>query len=209
MKLFKDYLVVNVWAIIGLVCLTGYNVQAQKKIDYGLKFGLNLADLATSESKLSPRSTFHFGVEAEYRFKEDWSLTTELTYSRLGDVRRGFTEEDVKFDNVLALDYIVLPLMLNYYISNGFYVNAGPQLGFLINAAQSETIGFDSSRENVNDRYKTLDFSGVFSLGYLTDWGFNVGLRYQLGFINVLEQDLEYTSFQRHSAFQLYMSVRF
>lgn len=185
------------------------HIEAQEKIDYGVKFGLNLADLITDESRISPRPTFQFGAEAEYRLNESWGFQTEILYNRLGNVRRGTNENGVKFDNTLALDYINIPLLANFYISEGFYVGAGPQIGFLVKADQEETVGFDSTRQSVASRYNNIDFSGVLSIGYLTEWGFNVGLRYQLGLIDVLEQDLEYTNSQRHSALQLYMSVRF
>lgn len=184
-------------------------VYAQDKLDYGVKFGLNLSDMITDESKISPRSTFHFGIEGEYEINDSWKIQTEILYSRLGYVRRGRTEDGVKFDNTLALDYINIPLLVNYYITEGFYVNAGPQVGFLVRANQENTTGFDSNRQSVQSRYNTLDFSSVFSVGYLTDWGFNVGLRYQLGLINVLEEDLGYTNSQKHSTLQLYMGVRF
>lgn len=199
--------------IKGLVFLTllfnSTSLKAQEGFEYGVKFGLNLADLITDESKISPRPTFHLGAELEYRLDNQWGLQTELVYNRLGNVRRGTNEAGVKFDNTLALDYINIPVLVNYYISEGLYINAGPQVGFLVRADQEETLGFDSTRQSVASKYNSIDFSGVFSVGYLTEWGFNVGLRYQLGFIDVLEEDLEYTSQQRHSVLQLYMSLRF
>lgn len=182
---------------------------AQKKMNYSVKFGLNLADMITDESKLSPRSTFQLGVESVYMLNEKWGFQTEVLYSRQGNVRRGRTDDGVKFDNSLLLDYINIPLLVNYYIKDGFYVNVGPQIGFLVRAEQEDTILFDSSRESVKRKYNNLDFSGVFSLGYHTDWGFNVGLRYQRGLINVLEEDLGYTNSQKHSVYQMYLGVRF
>lgn len=183
--------------------------NAQNKFSFGTKFGLNLSDLITDESMISPRPTFHFGTEIEYRLNDVWGFQSELVYNRLGNVRRGVNDLGIKFDNTLVLDYINIPVLVNYYVSKGLYVNTGPQIGFLIRAEQEDTIGFDSTRQSVMGRYNFIDLSGVFSIGYLTDWGFNIGIRYQLGFIDVLKENLEYTSQQRHSVLQLYMSLRF
>jgi hypothetical protein len=184
-------------------------IIAQNSLEYGVKFGLNLSDLITDESRISPRPTFSFGVESAFRLTESWQLQTELLYSRQGNVRRGRTSEGVRFDNTLILDYINIPLMANYFVAEGFYVGAGPQVGILVRALQDDTTGFMSSQQSVNSRYKALDFSGVFNVGYLTEWGFSVGLRYQLGLIDILQENLEYTASQRHSVLQMYMGVRF
>lgn len=205
----RQFFILTKGVILFLLLINSISLKAQEGFKYGVKFGLNAADLITDESKVSPRATFHFGAEIEYRLENQWGFQSELIYNRLGNVRRGTNEAGVKFDNTLALDYINIPVLVNYYISEGLYINAGPQVGFLVRADQEETLGFDSTRQSVASKYNSIDFSGVFSVGYLTEWGFNVGLRYQHGFIDVLEEDLEYTSQQKHSVLQLYMSLRF
>lgn len=189
-----------------LTCFESLN--AQIKPEFGLKFGVNLADMRTDENTLSPRSTFHFGFEAEQQLSSKWSLQTELLYSRQGNVRRGRTEEGVKFDNILALDYLNIPIFANYYLKDGLYISSGMQLGFLLRAQLQETVGTDSNQQNVNDNYKNTDVGMIFGAGYKTDWGFNVGLRYNWGFTNVLKEPLAYTLVERNSVLQLYMSYR-
>lgn len=196
--------------LIFLVFLTGHVlIFAQLKPEYGIKFGVNLADLRTDENAVSPRSTFHFGFEAEHIFNSQLGLQAELMYSRQGNVRRGRTDQGVKFDNTLALDYLNFPVLMNYYVKDGWYFSSGVQLGFLLRAQLEETVGVNSNQQNASDIYKNADFAMILGTGYKTEWGFNVGLRYNWGFTNVLKESLAYTSFERNSVLQLYMSYRF
>lgn len=186
-----------------------YQAFTQVNLEYGLKFGINLADLRTDENTLSPRSTFHFGIEVEHAFHDKFSIQSELVYSRQGNVRRGETVQGLMFDNTLSLDYINLPVIINYYVVDGFYVTMGPQIGFLVHAQLQQNVGFDSSEKDARDNYKNTDFSAVFGAGYKTDWGFSVGLRYNLGFTNVLKTPYPYTNTEKNSVLQLSMSYRF
>lgn len=196
-----------------LICIVviSFHFQGftQINLEYGVKFGVNLADLRTDENSLSPRATFHFGFEAEHAFDEKFSLQTELLYSRQGEVRRGRTLQNTKFNNILALDYINIPVMVNYYVVDGFYVTMGPQIGFLVRAQLEETIGVNSDQKDVQENYRNADFSAVFGAGYKTDWGFSVGFRYNLGFTNVLKNPYVYTGTEKNSVLQLSMSYRF
>lgn len=184
-------------------------ITAQIKPDYGIKFGINLADLRTDENSLSPRSSFHFGLEAEHTFNSQLGLQAELIYSRQGNVRRGRNEQGVKFDNVLALDYLNFPILMNYYVKDGWYFSSGIQIGFLLRAQLEETVGVDFNQDSVGERYKNADFGMIFGTGYKTEWGFIVELRYNWGFTNVLNESLPYTAVERNSVLQLQMSYRF
>lgn len=200
----------KIYYLIFLALLSCHiSTYAQLKPEYGIKFGINLADLRTDENTLSPRSTFHVGFEAEHVFNSQLGLQVELVYSRQGNVRRGRTEQGVKFDNTLALDYLNFPVLMNYYIKEGWYFSSGMQLGFLLRAQLDETVGVDSNQDNVGDSYKNADFGMIIGTGYKTEWGFNVGLRYNWGFTNVLKETLLYTSVERNSVLQLHMSYRF
>jgi hypothetical protein len=190
-----------------LICSDFLNAQIRP--EFGLKFGVNLADMRTDESTLSPRSTFHFGFEAEQQLSSKWGLQTELLYSRQGNVRRGRTEAGVKFNHILALDYLNIPIFTNYYLKDGLYISSGMQLGFLLRAQLQETVGTDSNQQNVTNNYKNADVGMILGAGYKTDWGFNVGLRYNWGFTNVLKEPQLYTVVERNSVLQLYLSYRF
>lgn len=87
---------------------------------------------------------------------------------------QGFSFKNGDF---VALSYINLPLMGKYYVTKGFSVEAGPQIGYLI--------GADFEGTNVKDNYKKLDFGANIGVGYKLENGLNFGARYNLGLTNI------------------------
>ncbi len=84
-------------------------------------------------------------------------------------------------ETTFKLDYINIPLMLQYMFSNGFRLEAGPQLGFLINAQVGNL-------ENKED-YKSTDVALGVGLGYLSTSGLGINGRYNFGLTNINEFD--------------------
>jgi hypothetical protein len=68
--------------------------------------------------------------------------------------------------------------MLQYMFNNGFRIEAGPQLGLLLDA-KSTAEGFPD--DNTEDVFKSTNVGLGFGLNYLSYSGFGVGGRYVLG----------------------------
>ncbi|MCH8533590.1 MAG: PorT family protein [Flavobacteriaceae bacterium] len=179
-----------------------------QEFSYGAKFGAVVSDLITDRSGMNVRTTVQVGGEAEWRWN-NLSFQPELMYSRQGEVERGVTQDGARIDNTLKLDYMIMPLMGKYYFNEGFYAEAGPQVGYLLLANYRRQEGSLREVTNVRGNYSNFDLSGNIGLGYLTDWGFSVGLRYSMGFFNILEVPTENTTSQRNSVYQFYMGMRF
>lgn len=67
--------------------------------------------------------------------------------------------------------------MGKYYVTKGFSVEAGPQIGFLLSAKHEKL--------NVKDSFNTFDFGVNFGLGYKLENGLNFGARYNLGLTDI------------------------
>ena len=67
--------------------------------------------------------------------------------------------------------------MGKYYLTKGFSLEAGPQIGFLLSAKNDKT--------DVKDSFNTVDFGVNFGLGYKLDNGLNFGARYNLGLSDI------------------------
>ncbi|MCM4152435.1 PorT family protein [Arenibacter sp. N53] len=162
------------------------NVHSQE-IHLGAKVGINFASIyGDNTGNLDPiTSLVNFGVVAEMPFSEKLSFQPEIMYSI-----QGYSIGE----DVVALNYMNLPLMGKYYITKGFSVEAGPQIGFLLSAKYEDV--------NVKDNFKTLDFGVNLGLGYKLDNGLNFGARYDLGLSNI--NDLNGTSDKfRNGVFQV------
>ncbi len=80
-------------------------------------------------------------------------------------------------DDLVALNYLNIPLMGKYYLTKGFSLETGPQIGFLLSAKDKDT--------DVKGAFNTVDFGVNFGLGYKLDNGLHFGVRYNLGLSDI------------------------
>jgi hypothetical protein len=162
-------------------------------ISFGAKAGLNFASITGDDvDDLDGRTAFHVGVVVEISVSDKFSVQPELFYSSQGaTMEDSYTEEgfNVREDGTIKLDYINLPIMAKYYVAEGFSLEAGPQIGFLMNseAEVDLTVSGDGVSESITisedlkDHVKGIDFGFNFGLGYKLENGLNFDARYNLG----------------------------
>lgn len=165
----------KVFLVFAIVTL-GFTVNAQE-VTFGVKAGLNLASIAGDDTDgLDSRTSFHVGGVAEISISEKFSVQPELLYSAQG-AKESFEGIDIEVN----LDYINLPIIAKYYVSEGFSLEAGPQVGFLMSAKAKA----EGQSEDLKDFVKGIDFGLNFGVGYKLDSGLNFGARYNLGLSNI------------------------
>ncbi len=86
------------------------------------------------------------GVVAEIMVSDMFAVQPELIYSSQGS---DYEESDEGFDfsGTVKLDYLNIPVMAKYYVAEGFSVEAGPQVGFLLSAKDE----YDGGEEDIKD----------------------------------------------------------
>jgi hypothetical protein len=94
-------------------------VNAQQAI--GIKGGLNMTSLSGFEGR--DRISGHIGVFLHHTINKNWCFQPELLYS--GEGQRYMSGG---VERTLALGYLQLPLMIQYYPAPQVYLEAGPQL---------------------------------------------------------------------------------
>ena len=125
-------------------------------------------------------------------------------------------DEDVNGDGSkeelqINLNYINLPVLVKYYITDEFTAILGPQIGVNIEGQQeiiNSPIGAGNERENL-DLFNTLDFGGVIGLEYKSKEGFFAQGRYIIGAISVFKSIEGQTVDVRNSVFQLSAGFQF
>jgi len=166
----KFYLV----TIIATLFLTAGTLNAQN-INIGTKIGLNSYTVNTdNNSNFDSRIGLHAGLIGHIHINDQFGLQPEIVYSMQG-AKSGSTE--------LKLDYLNIPLNFQYMFDNGFRLQAGPQVGFLLNAEAENGSSID-----VRDDYKSIDAGLSFGVGYIhppTDFG--IDIRYNLGLNDISE----------------------
>jgi Outer membrane protein beta-barrel domain len=158
------------------IALFTFNVNAQG-VDFGVKAGANFATIGGDDTDdLSSRTSFHFGVTAGISVSDNFSVQPELVYSAQG---ASFDSDGVSGD--WKLDYLNLPIMAQFQVADGFSIEAGPQIGFLL-SAKAEAEG---EEVDLKDFVKGLDLAAGIGVNYAMASGLNFGARYNLGLSNI------------------------
>ncbi len=144
----------------------------------GVKAGLNISNIAWTTNTDS-RFGAHIGLLGHVHLAPQWALQPEVIYSQEG-AKQDVTGGSVTWKN----DYVNLPLMIQYMFDNGFRIEAGPQLGLLVNSKAEDDDGVEGS---TNDVFKSTNVSLGFGLNYLSYSGLGVGGRYNLGLSKINE----------------------
>lgn len=163
-----------------LLASTAFIVEAQQ-LSFGVKGGLNLARLTDIDHGKTRTSVFAGGF-VNIGLDKSLSIQPELLYSGQGGKTDGY---GIFSGSTTKLGYINIPVMVQYRLVPEFYLEAGPQLGFLGGAkVKSGKVTVD-----VKDDYKSVDFGLGFGLGYQFPVGVGIGARYMFGLSNVADVD--------------------
>ncbi|MCL6261578.1 PorT family protein [Aquiflexum sp. TKW24L] len=148
------------------------NVFAQHT-NLGIKGGLNVYNIEGS-SQYSSKAGLNLGLLGHIHLTDQFALQPEILYSGQG--------AKIGNNTNLNLDYINVPVLLQYMFDNGFRVQAGPQLGFLV-AAKNKT---GNTTVNVKDNFESIDVGLGLGVSYVnTATGFGVDARYKHGLSNI------------------------
>lgn len=158
-------------------------------IIFGLKAGMNFSMITGDDTDdFDGKFGIHAGIVAEFPLSDQFSLQPELIYSAQGD-KGSFVEDGLKMDAELKLDYLILPVMAKYYVGDGFSLEAGPQIGFVVNSELSVKAEGMSVTVDLKDLVKDIDFGFGFGLGYKLENGLNLSGRYYVGITNFIESE--------------------
>jgi hypothetical protein len=157
------------------ICAFSFS-NAQGKINFGAKAGLNLVNLVGDLEGAESKAGIHFGGMAEISINDKFSVQPELLFSTQG-ANAEFGED------TFNLSYISLPIMAKYYATEALSIEVGPQVGFLVNAEEE----FEGETFDIDEGTHGVDFSLNFGLGYKLASGINFSARYNLGLSNVFD----------------------
>ncbi len=168
----------------------------------GIKGGANLVKMEGKSFKQGFESGYNLGGFAEINFSKKlgiqpevlWNQTNTRTSEQFGDLYdEGFSElKDVK------LNYLSIPVLLNFSPSKTVTFQAGPQFGILLNKDQDLL-------ENGKQAFKSGDLSMLGGV-QLNLGGFKVGGRYAVGLSNI--NDIDNQDQWKSRSWQLYVGFR-
>lgn len=162
--------------IVAAITLVGIAANAQ--VTYGVKAGLNIANLTgdTEGLGLSSLASFNAGALVNIPVSSQFSVQPEVVYSAEGAKADG---------GKIALNYVNIPVLFQYN-NSGFFGELGPQLGILTSAKVKPDDGDDY---DLKDQLKSTNFSLAFGAGYKLANGLGFNARYNLGLSNIADSD--------------------
>ena len=144
--------------IISLFMLIN-TAEAQEKVRFGVKAGINISDFTGNGyenfEKSDSRTSFHLGVLTELYLAPHWNFQPEFLYSEQGYfLKNSNSSESLE----LELSYLELPLLAEFGLLKNLHLQAGPQLGYLLNKDKLPENGENGTIFN----YNSFDFSLIF-----------------------------------------------
>jgi len=167
---------------VAIASLMMIGTVSAQSVNLGIKGGLNVSNVhVDEESEYDSKTGLHLGLLGHIHLNDRWGLQPELLFSGQG---AKYTTSGV--ETKLKLNYINVPILFQYMFDNGFRLEAGPQVGFLVSAkSEANDVSVD-----MKDQLKGVDFGVGLGLGYIhVPTGFGVDARYNLGVSNVNEDD--------------------
>jgi hypothetical protein len=170
------------------------------KAGFGIKGGVNFANTksggfgqnSTSITYLEPTGKigYYGGIFYNMPLSGNLRLQPELLFSTEGHSQDATDAGGTKKVNDLDLNYVQIPVMLQIASNKGFYVEAGPQIGFLTKAELTndrQMPGASPVTNDLKDFTKSTAWALAAGLGYNFRGGFGIGARYVYGLTNVFE----------------------
>ena len=142
---------------------------------FGIKGGVQFTNF-TGDGEWEGNTGFYVGGLADLPISGNFHIQPELLVSKEGAT--GDTElNDIDF----SITYIRIPVMLKYYVAQGFNIQAGPEFAFKVGTTE----------DAVDEAIKSSDIGLGFGLGYDLANGLLFDLRYNLGLTSITEGDGE------------------
>lgn len=163
---------------------------------FGLRAGVNLADLTAKNlpagspfTEAQSRTAYVVGAFANIPLAGMFRFQPEADFSSQGGKLQGpsGTTSAGTFEQVLR--YVNVPLNVQLMTKKGFFVQAGPQLSYLIDAKVKNSSTTTTTNTGNKDAFDKFDFGVTGGLGYLSRIGLGVEARYNWGLANTVADE--------------------
>lgn len=168
---------------------------------FGIKGGMNVSSLSNDAGleDSSSKIGFNAGLFLNAPLAANFSIQPEVLYNNLGS-KVILTDIDINNDNYTAeyarhLDYISVPVMFQYNATPSFYLEAGPQFSFLLDArdkyksTKNGSTTNSETRDLNQDAFNSFDFGVGLGAGYWFTPKLGINARYNAGFTDIYKNN--------------------
>ena len=182
--------------LFSAVVLFAVNSSAQQITNYGLKAGLNFANLnsnianqgnqyASISMETQTKVGFYFGGYAEKKYSEKGSLVGEALISlqgaKLNQTQKisypipGYPSQSQSITTDVNITQLNIPVYYKYNVNEKFSVHGGGYLGLILG----------SKIQSVNFNNNTIDFGLLAGASYKISEQFSADARYNFGLLKL------------------------
>ena len=151
------------YAALGLLLTLSYAAPAEAQISYGVKAGVNFANVAIAPdegSSPSRRVGALAGVFATVPVAWGLTLQPEAIYTA-----KGASIEFEGFETNYIVDYIEVPVLARFRVLRSAYVLAGPSMAFRLRARNRVPFGGSVEEVDLDGEVETFDLGIVGAIG--------------------------------------------
>ena len=163
--------------IFAVLLLTATGTYAQK-FQVGVKGGVNISNYTGGDIDTKALVGFHLGGTMHFWLGDNFAISPEVLFSS-----QGAKYDQAGTETNLKVSYIQVPVMAKYRFNGGFYLEAGPQVGFKVGEDA------DIPNQTIEDFAQSLDVSIGAGLGFHGKSGLGIGARYLAGISKVGDFD--------------------
>lgn len=184
--------------------------QAQSPVNFGVKGGVNIANISGDEDSDS-RSGIHAGVVLDFSLPAlPIGIESGIYYTQKG---AELTEQGITLTG--KLDYIEVPVLAKLRLGPpgpfSPHLVLGPYAAYNVNAELEASDGSASASEDLSDVTSDFDFGGIVGVGADFSLGLtklNISARYSFGFSNINDTDFD-TDDESHRVFMISAGIMF
>lgn len=162
------------YIIITITCLLFIFTAKAQNIKGGIIGGINLSQFDGDDHAGFTKTGINVGILAEVPLKENVTLTMEMLYNEKGAVSNGSKHPYIPFK--LIMNYIDIPILINYYDKDKFIFGTGFAYGKLMDF-KTTVYDFDKTAEQI-DLYKSSGIEWIFNFRFKTEKRMQFNIRY-------------------------------
>jgi len=159
-----------------IILLLASSSAFAQHFELGAKAGANISNFTGHDNWQNAKTNslvgYHLGGFVSFFIGKNFAIQPELLYSS-----QGAKFESAGQTTKLKVNYINIPVILKLRTGSGFYIEAGPQVGF----KTSES----SDNSSIDSLAKSSDLSIAAGFGFHSKIGLGIGARYTAGLSKV------------------------
>jgi opacity protein-like surface antigen len=137
------------------------SAQSRGNVEFGVNVGYNYSNVSSQYNSANAGYGVNLGLAADFYLSNRFSIKAKLIYDEKGWNDGFYTDVPGSVLTDYNLNYLTVPVMVNWHFGNrnNWYFNAGPYVGFLLNASET------SLNTDLKESFNESDFGLAFGIG--------------------------------------------